>query len=227
MSRRKMLQAGAAALAIGLFFWADRTGRIPSMRALDPTWQADRLQMAPGLIVYLLFGVYWAVAATNRSADQTPESPWSVILHRALVGASLLLIVLPVPGLMARLLPPSPVFIAGGLAVELAGAWLAVSARRHLGSNWSAEIRIAEGHKLVRSGPYGRLRHPIYAGVLLMYFGLSLASGRLHSLVGLGLAALTYLRKAWLEERLLQQTFGAEFTEYRHASWALIPPFFF
>jgi len=226
MSRPKLLQTLAGALAVGLFFWADRTGLIPSLRALDPTWQADRLRMAPGIVVYLLFGIYWTVAARDRGADRTSEPAWSVLLHRTLVSVSLALILLPLPGLLTRLVPPSPALLVLGVAVELAGAALAVAARRHLGRNWSAEVRIAEGHELVRSGPYRRLRHPIYTGVLLMYLGLALAAGRVGSLLGLGLVVVAYLRKVGLEERLLQQTFGAAFTDYRRGSWALVPPLY-
>lgn len=226
MPRAQLVQIAGAALAVAAFLWADRVGLIPRIGAYDPDWAAERLRIAPGMALFLLFGLYWGAAARDRGADATSEAAWSVALHRGLVGAGLLLIVLPVPGLMARFAQPSPALVAIGLAIELAGAGLAVAARRSLGRNWSAEVRIAQDHQLVRSGPYRRLRHPIYSGVLLMYLGLAVAAGRLGALVGLGVVLLAYLRKVGLEERLLQRAFGEAFTDYRRTSWALIPPLY-
>jgi len=42
---------------------------------------------------------------------------------------------------------------------------LAIWARSHLGANWSATITIRTSHSLVSTGPYARLRHPIYSGL--------------------------------------------------------------
>ena len=85
-------------------------------------------------------------------------------------------------------------------------------------------MRLAEGHALVRTGVYRRLRHPIYLGVLLLFLGLAIEAGRLNALVGLALAVVAYWRKIGLEEQVLAQRFGAEFIAWRKQSWALIPP---
>jgi len=73
-----------------------------------------------------------------------------------------------------------------GVAIQTAFLLLAVWARRHLGRNWSAEVRIAVGHELVRSGPYKYLRHPIYTAVLGMVLGSAVAVNQFHALLGFG-----------------------------------------
>ena len=51
------------------------------------------------------------------------------------------------------------------------GIGLALWARVHLGQYWSARITLKEDHQLIRTGPYARLRHPIYTGLDLAAIG--------------------------------------------------------
>jgi protein-S-isoprenylcysteine O-methyltransferase Ste14 len=116
--------------------------------------------------------------------------------------------------------------MAVGLIIQGIGILLAVYARRHLGRNWSGEIAIKVDHKLVRTGPYRVVRHPIYTAVLTMYAGSAAVSGELHALLGLVLAAFAYGRKVRLEEAVLMQSFGTDYRDYRSATWALVPGLF-
>ena len=102
-------------------------------------------------------------------------------------------------------------------------ALLPVWARQHLGRNWSSEVRIAVNHQLIRTGPYRRLRHPTYAGMLGMFLGTAIVSGEFHSLVALLMMSLLYWRKIRLEEQILRKSFGANYDAYRRDTWALIP----
>lgn len=100
---------------------------------------------------------------------------------------------------------------------------LGVWARRHLGSHWSGEITIKVDHRLIRSGPYQFVRHPIYTAMLGMFVGTAFVSGQLHALLGLGMAVFAYGRKIRLEEANLQKAFGAEYDAYRRDAGALVP----
>jgi protein-S-isoprenylcysteine O-methyltransferase Ste14 len=133
----------------------------------------------------------------------------------------------PVPWLTALILPSRFHFFAPvGLMIQAASLLLAVWARWHLGRNWSAEVRIATDHQLIRTGPYRFLRHPIYTAMLGMVLGTAIVSNEYHSLVGLGILALAYLRKTRLEETILLKTFGADYDVYRRGTWALVPLLF-
>jgi protein-S-isoprenylcysteine O-methyltransferase Ste14 len=184
--------------------------------------QSNSNRLVPGLALYVLFGLYWAIASRNRAADATTD-PSSYGFHTFLVGLSLLMICLPLPGLTIRLLPQSALPLTLGIILELAGVALAIAARRVLGRNWSREVRIGVGHELVRSGPYVLIRHPIYTGALCISLGLAVQSGLLGAFVGLAVLIVAYVRKIALEERLLRNAFGASFDHYRAKSWALIP----
>ena len=138
---------------------------------------------------------------------------------------ALLLEFIPIRGL-GRFLPLSSPIMAAGLTVEAMGLFLAIWARRHLGRNWSGEITIKVDHELIRSGPYRRLRHPIYTGLMAMYAGTAVVTGGWLAIVGLAMAAFAYWRKIRLEEANLDVAFGADYDAYRRETWALVPGLF-
>jgi protein-S-isoprenylcysteine O-methyltransferase Ste14 len=103
-----------------------------------------------------------------------------------------------------------------------AGIALAVWARWHLGQYWSARVTIKKDHKLIRAGPYARLRHPIYSGLDLAALGSALAIDRWRCLAGVCLIALGYWIKARKEEAMLSAQFGADFEQHcRHTGFLL------
>ena len=79
---------------------------------------------------------------------------------------------------------------------------------------------------MIRFGPYRFVRHPIYTGLLGLYFGTMVVSGEMHALLGMALAAVAYWRKIRIEEAHLSQLFGPAYEEYRSATWALVPGLF-
>jgi protein-S-isoprenylcysteine O-methyltransferase Ste14 len=94
-----------------------------------------------------------------------------------------------------------------GAAIYTLGLLTALTARLQLGRNWSdiEKASLMENHALVAHGLYRWVRHPIYAGDVLLLFGLELA---LNSWAAAGVVALAlYVRRqAMSEERALLQT---------------------
>ncbi len=173
--------------------------------------------------IWASFSILWEVAARNTSRDQSAESSSARTLHVLMVNVALLLIFVPVPGLTQRFVPASAALSIVGLTLQFAGLFFAVWARLHLGRNWSGRISIKVDHELIRTGPYRLIRHPIYTGFLGMFAASVLVSGEVHAVVGLALGTFAYIRKLRLEEENLAAVFGAEWTEYRASSWALVP----
>ncbi len=176
--------------------------------------------------LWIAFIAYWSAAAKNSRAAKSSESRRSRSVHELLLNVGLLLLFLPVPGLAGNFLPHARSLTLTGLCVQAAFFLLAWWSRRHLGRNWSTKVRIAEGHELVRSGPYRLVRHPIYTAMLGMSLGTTIVSSRYHSLLGLLVIAIAYWRKIRIEEAALGEAFGAEYDEYRRKSWALVPVIF-
>ncbi|HET6843188.1 MAG TPA: isoprenylcysteine carboxylmethyltransferase family protein [Candidatus Angelobacter sp.] len=192
-------------------------------------WRLPSLdnRLLPAFALWMLFGLYWGTAARNSAPTKSSESWVSTYFHQFMLGAAFLLLILSWPGLTGWFLPQRLHFLtAAGVIVQAGFLGLAVWARLHLGRNWSAEVRIATGHELVRTGPYRWLRHPIYTAMLGMFLGTAIASSQYHALLGLAVLVLAYLRKTRLEDQILAQTFGADYDAYRRHTWALVPLLF-
>jgi len=188
-----------------------------------PHWSGFPRPMLASIALWLAFSVYWSVASKDKAPTKSGESHVSRQAHVVAVNFALLILLFPIPGLTRRFLPDVAALQAVGLLVQAAFIALAVSARRHLGSNWSGEVRIARDHELVRSGPYRYVRHPIYTALVGMYIGTAIVSGQIHAIVALAITLLAYWRKIRLEERALSDAFPADHERYRSETWAWIP----
>ena len=108
-------------------------------------------------------------------------------------------------------------------AVVLVGLAILIWARRTLGSNWSANVRKSGETELVQRGPYARVRHPIYAGFLVMALGTAAAYGHLIGVCILVLCFAGLCLKARKEESILNEKFPRAFAEYKARTRMLIP----
>lgn len=176
-------------------------------------------------VLWLVWLTYWWLGARDVKQTTWQEPVGSMLRHRGplILGA----IFMAVPGwvpriLTRRFLPAEHVVPILGTVLLAAGLGFSVWARRHLGRNWSAHVAVKEGHALVRTGPYRRLRHPIYTGVLLAFFGMVLVIGEWRALVALGLVLISFAVKASQEERRMREVFP-EYEQYRRETAALIP----
>lgn len=114
------------------------------------------------------------------------------------------------------------------ILMQFGAVWMTFSAIRTLGKQWSLSARTVEGHQLVRSGPYGVVRHPIYTAVVGMNVGATLAVCTWNGVVlALVCSVLGSMIRVHSEERLMRDTFGAEYTRYARSVPALIPWFRF
>ena len=101
---------------------------------------------------------------------------------------------------------------------------LFVASSRELGRNWSLVARMRDDHQLVRTGPYARVRHPIYLGMLLFLFAFAVGLGHwAQLLIALPVFFAGTAIRTRIEDGLLEQQFGDAFRTYRHSTPALIP----
>ena len=90
----------------------------------------------------------------------------------------------------------------------------------------SATIEVAKDQKVISTGPYAVVRHPMYAGVLLYLFGTPLALGSYWGFLALAAIAPFYIWRLFDEERFLSKNLPG-YTEYcAEARWRLIPRVF-
>ncbi len=111
-----------------------------------------------------------------------------------------------------------------GIVLILAAITLHVWVRAHLRGLYSGHVEVVAGHTLVQSGPYRCIRHPGYAGFLLMAIGLALGFSSLIGLAAVPCLLLPGLAcRMKIEEALLSEQFGEQYRDYAGKSKRLIP----
>jgi protein-S-isoprenylcysteine O-methyltransferase Ste14 len=178
--------------------------------------------------LWLIFAAYWFLGALRTSKTRKRESLLSSLPRNAvlaLAGALLFARGLCIGVLGRRFIPSLPWIWAVGVLLTVAGLALAFWARYHLGSYWSSQITLKEGHTLVCTGPYKYLRHPIYSGLLLAIVGTALTVGLYRALLAVVLATLGFWWKARQEDAWLSAAFGEQFEQQRRRTGRLLPRF--
>jgi len=175
---------------------------------------------------WLAIFVLWAIL--GFAVKQTVGSRSDVRARIAVWGVLLAWLILFTddmrPGVLAaRSLPVDPTVAYIGLGITILGLGFAVWARFVIGRNWGGLITVQQDHKLMRNGPYGIVRHPIYSGFMLATLGTAIIVGQIGGLISVALIVISWGYKARLEETLMVEQFGAEYEDYRRHVKALIP----
>jgi protein-S-isoprenylcysteine O-methyltransferase Ste14 len=173
----------------------------------------------------LLFGLYLLLRLSRRPPEQGAKRE-----RRSQLGIAIQSFGIAVAA-FGRVTPTLPslslMSVAATTAVLLlmSGAiGLFAASSRELGRNWSLVARTRYDHELVQTGPYSRVRHPIYLGLLLFLFAFAIGLGHWVQLViALPLFFVGTKMRTDAEEQLLEQSFGDKFRDYRNSTPAIIP----
>lgn len=173
---------------------------------------------------WLAWMIYWFVAARSVSRRKFTESGISQLMHSLPLGLGMWLIFrgAGIPELRYHLYSIEELRWAG-VALTAIGLLFSVWARVHLGRNWSGVVTLKADHKLIRTGPYRYVRHPIYTGLLIAAMGSAMVANTLEAVFGVGLVLVAFLIKMRHEERLLTQEFGDDYRAFKSEVSALVP----
>ena len=110
------------------------------------------------------------------------------------------------------------------ILLSIASVLLAISAANELGKQWSIAARLIEGHKLITTGAYSIVRHPIYTALLGMIIATCLAFSHFLTLTAAIIIFVigTKIRMT-AEESLLRDAFGEEYENWKAKVPGLIP----
>ncbi len=177
------------------------------------------------VVLWLLFAVYWLIAAIGVKRNIRTENR----LQRTGLRIALIVVILlffRVPEIRQELqqlrnLDSQFAIQFAGLLLCVCGIGIAVWARLHLGRNWGHPMTLKAGHELVTSGPYRFVRHPIYMGILVAMLGSALVNPLWA--VALVCATVYFVYCARTEERIMMRQFPIEYPEYRQRTKALMP----
>jgi len=110
-----------------------------------------------------------------------------------------------------------------GVGLEAAGLGIRAWSMRTLGQSYSRTLRVEEAQHIVERGPYKLVRHPGYAGSLLIWTGFALTSRSLPGVaVVAGLLGVAYHQRVAAEEALLRRDLPG-YAAYTERTKRLIP----
>ncbi|MGC2626720.1 MAG: isoprenylcysteine carboxylmethyltransferase family protein [Candidatus Udaeobacter sp.] len=175
---------------------------------------------------WLVFVAVWVIAALStkrtvyRETQAQRQRYWVLLVIACFLqfyGRRL-----PYP-LNIRILPHVALNAWAAAVLCVIGLAFAIWARVTLGRNWSGVVTLKEEHELVERGPYRFVRHPIYTGILTMFFATALAQGHLSGFVGTLLMFASFWIKLDREEKLMLQQFPDRYRAYQERAKRIIP----
>jgi protein-S-isoprenylcysteine O-methyltransferase Ste14 len=181
-----------------------------------------RLPLALTLGGWALFELSLRIRELAQSRGATGRDRATRILIAAALGGAIVL-----AGAARNVAPslriPGP-YLAAGLTVMWLGLALRVWAVATLGRAFRTTVEVDPGQAVVSSGPYRRVRHPSYTGLLLIVAGVGIAVGNWLALAGcvaLPLAAI--VRRIHVEEAELTSVLGEPYRAYQGRTKRLVP----
>jgi len=112
-----------------------------------------------------------------------------------------------------------------GIVIALVPIFFLIWVHRHLDKQWSIALELREDHKLITTGPYRYVRHPMYLGVFTYTIGLMMISLDVLVILFFAFTIWVNYRRIPREEQMLIQEFGDEYLEYIKRSGRLLPHF--
>ena len=162
--------------------------------------------------LWLAFAASWIAAAFWSNRTEKRASLGDELTYRIVLVVGGLLFLVPAHGYQGPLRLWLVTRTEAWICVALIAAGFAFSwwARLHLGPLWSGSITRKTDHRVVDTGPYAIVRHPIYAGILLAVYATAVAKGTLLGIGGALIITIGVWMKARLEERWLREELGAD-----------------
>jgi protein-S-isoprenylcysteine O-methyltransferase Ste14 len=227
-ARGSVLVGGGVFVASLLYFGYVYLGRFG--QAVDPAGPAANAVVV-NVALFVLFAAHHSLFARARAKRGVAHLVSRAYERSVYVwGSSLLFGAVcalwqPVPGVLWAVPAALNPLV---LAAEIGGGVLAVYSARRLDVLDLAGLRQAAAPEaqpvpaLIRTGPYGLVRHPVYLGWIIFVWVTPVMTGT--RLVFAAVSTLYLAVAVLFEERDLEKIFGPGYTEYqRQVRWRMLP----
>ena len=178
-------------------------------------------------VIWIGWVASWVVASLWSGRTERRAATRETWIYRILIFAGAILIA----PWTAQVLGESPAWQVGYygayafVGVMLTGLALTWWARIYLGRLWSSAITRKEEHRLVETGPYALVRHPIYTGLIIALTATAATEATLVAVLGALLIALGLWVKARAEERFLSTELAPKTYESYRCRVPMLVPF--
>jgi protein-S-isoprenylcysteine O-methyltransferase Ste14 len=181
--------------------------------------------------VFYVLAVAWPVSevllgllSRAKSASHTIKDRGSLVLLWTSIAVGIAAANFIRPRGIGSIGAPPALFLSVALVFLVFGLALRWTAILTLGRFFTPNVAVQAGQRIVRTGVYRHIRHPAYSGLLLAFLGVGVAFNNWLSLAVIFVpvtAALLY--RIRVEERVLAEMLGREYSDYRQATKRLLP----
>ncbi len=177
--------------------------------------------------MWFVWWISWLAAAawSDRAVKRPPRR--QQIVYRVLAAAGAVLLFglyrhdIAAERILWRTPDPASWGLVGLACVGFLFTWWA---RIHLGRLWSSSVGRKADHRIIDTGPYGIVRHPIYTGITLASIATAAMRGTLAAWLGVAVMTLGWYVKGRMEEEFLRDELGADaYADYSRRVPMLIP----
>jgi len=178
-------------------------------------------------VIWIGWVVSWVAASLWSGRTEKRAATRETWIYRIVIFAGAILIA----PWTAQILGERPTWQVGYygayefVGVMLMGLALTWWARIHLGCLWSSAITRKEKHRLVETGPYAFVRHPIYTGLIIALLATTAIEATPMALLGAVLIAIGLWVKARAEEWFLLAELGPDAYEFYRRRVPMLIPF--
>jgi protein-S-isoprenylcysteine O-methyltransferase Ste14 len=187
-------------------------------------WIAKAVILAASVVMVVIRAPHGQRSRTVKVVTNRQGTLESLLLALAWAGFFVPLIWIASPAFSFAEYPLRAAPLAAGSLCLVAGLWLFYRSHADLGTNWSVTLQVREQHRLITRGIYRRIRHPMYAALLLYGVGQALAlpnwiAGPSY-MVAVG---ILYAFRVGAEERMMLAQFGDDYAAYMTRTKRLVP----
>jgi protein-S-isoprenylcysteine O-methyltransferase Ste14 len=179
------------------------------------------------IVAWSAFVLSWTGAAFWSDRAEKRPARREAWLYRAVTVAGVVLLVAggkQFSRAADRLWSFEPVVDYALVLVVLSGIAFTWWARLYLGRLWSSSVTKKADHRVVDTGPYAIVRHPIYTGIILACAATAAQLGTALAVAGVLVLSVGFWIKARLEERFLRsQLEEGAYDAYRQKVPMLVP----
>ena len=178
--------------------------------------------------MWLVWVISWKAASfwRARPTAEAPANSYRFLFALVVVGFLLTFGVLRLivgPIWPARALwPVGPVLGWTMVALTFAGLAFTWWARVAMGRLWNGGVSRTAEHRVIDSGPFALVRHPISTGMIAGVWAMAVLQAKPVAILGAALFALGFVLKARLEERFLEAEFP-DYAAYRQRVRMIVP----
>jgi protein-S-isoprenylcysteine O-methyltransferase Ste14 len=110
-----------------------------------------------------------------------------------------------------------------GLLLMISGTYINIKGRSYLGKNWANQVTIYTDQKLIISGPYKYIRHPLYGSIMYMFYGACLIYSNYAAFLCTTFIFIPFMYyRARQEEKLLMERFS-DYDKYKTTTGMFFP----